>query len=316
MTALPRITDEWIVARRGPRAAIDVRQPYAWLIEPERTRAGALEDVATVFISNRECPFRCLMCDLWKHTTIDRTPEGAVAEQVAWALRQMPKPRHIKLYNAGNFFDVQAIPRRDRDEVARLVSGHETVIVECHPRLVGRESFEFAGRLRGRLEVAMGLETIDPAVMAILNKRMTLSHYADAARRLTDAGIGVRAFILLRGPTQSEAAGIEWARRSIEWAFDTGVECCAIIPTRAGNGAMDELAARGAFEPPRVDSLLAVLEHGVSLGIGRVFADLWDVRNRPGLTAADRSLIARMQHINDMQSLTDAPVVQAAGAQA
>ncbi len=77
-----RIDDRWILSHRGQRNAVDPSRPYATLVEPERTAAGEIEDVATVFITNRECPFRCLMCDLWKDTTETRTPDGAVARQV------------------------------------------------------------------------------------------------------------------------------------------------------------------------------------------------------------------------------------------
>jgi len=306
MPALPQVTDKWILSLRGPRAALDPRRPYAWLIEPERTRAGRVEEVATIFLTNKECPFRCLMCDLWRHTTAERVPEGAVAEQVAWALRQMPGPRHVKLYNAGNFFDLQAIPRDDRRRIGERVRGHETVIVECHPRLVQRDCLEFAERLQGRLEVAMGLETIDPAAMALLNKRMTLDDYAGATRRLTRAEITARAFILLRCPPQSESEGIAWARRSIAWAFETGVECCVVIPTRGGNGAMERMAEAGAFEPPAVGSLLEVLEYGLSLRGGRVFADLWDLRQRADLSLREREQIDRMALLNLTQDLAAA----------
>jgi hypothetical protein len=40
---------------------------------------------------------------------------------------------------------------------------------------------------------------------------------------------------------------------------------------------MERLAERGEFAPPRLESLEAVLEYGLALRRGRVFADLWDV---------------------------------------
>ena len=79
-------------------------RPYAFLVEPERTRAGTIEDTAVIFLTNRECPFRCLMCDLWKNTTDERVPDGAIADQVEHALAHLPPACHVKLYNAGNFF--------------------------------------------------------------------------------------------------------------------------------------------------------------------------------------------------------------------
>lgn len=46
---------------------------------------------------------------------------------------------------------------------------------------------------------------------------------------------------------------------------------------RPGNGAMDLLMARGDFNPPDIHSLETVLEYGIRLNKGRVFADLWDL---------------------------------------
>ena len=51
----------------------------------------------------------------------------------------------------------------------------------------------------------------------------------------------------------------------------------SLIPTRAGNGAMEELARQGHFAPPSLDALEAAMEYGLALRTGRVFLDLWDI---------------------------------------
>jgi radical SAM enzyme (TIGR01210 family) len=274
---LQLITDRWILDQRPPKERVDPWRPHAFFVEPERTRQGTVEDVATLFLVNRECPFRCLMCDLWKNTTDTRVPEGAIVAQVQWALERLPPARHIKLYNAGNFFDAQAIPPADLPRLTELLSPFQTVIIECHPLLVGKRCLDFQKSLRPALQVAMGLETVHPQVLARLNKRMTLGDFERAVRLLREHGIDVRAFILLRPPFLDEEEGIAWAKRSIEYAFALGVECCTVIPTRAGNGAMERLQEQGLFSPPRPESLEEVLEFGVGLARGRVFADLWDI---------------------------------------
>lgn len=303
-SVLPRIDDRWVLSRRGPKATVDSRRPYAFLVEPEFQYEGRVEDVATIFITNKECPFRCLMCDLWKHTTDSRVPAGAVAGQIEFALGELPPAPHVKLYNAGNFFDAQAIPPGDLPRIAELVKRHRTVIIECHPKLVDRRCLDFAGQIEGKLEVAMGLETVDPAVLPRLNKRMSLDDYEGSARFLTSHGIAVRAFILLRAPFQSEAVGLHWAKRSIEWAFSVGVECCVVIPTRAGNGAMEELQSAGHFAPPTIASLESAVAYGLSLKMGRVFADLWDIE-RFAAAPDDLERIARLSHMNLAQQVPD-----------
>ena len=131
----PISSDSWIISQRGPKLAADPFRPHAFFVEPERTRDGRVEDVATVFLTNRECPFRCLMCDLWSYTTDQRVPDGAIAAQVRFALGQLPPARHIKLYNAGNFFDAQAIPPGDLPEPGRaarcLRDGRRSSAIRC-----------------------------------------------------------------------------------------------------------------------------------------------------------------------------------------
>src|SRR5262249_28746650 len=181
-------------AGRRPGHGVAPHRAHAFFVAQERTRHGSIELVATVLLTNRECPFRCLMCDLWKNTTTTRVPAGAVPGQIEQALAALPAVQHVKLYNAGNFFDTQAIPPGDLPRIAELMAPFGSVIIECHPLLVGPRCLAFAERLRGELQVAMGLETVHPDVLPRLNKRMTLADFERAARFLTGHGIPVRAF--------------------------------------------------------------------------------------------------------------------------
>ena len=295
--------DRWILDHRGPRNIVDPGRPYAYLVEPERQHYGEIEDVATVFLSNRECPFHCLMCDLWKNTTEECVPDGSIVSQVEWALSRLSKTKHVKLYNSGSFFDTQAIPRADWSPLAKMLRGYESVVVETHPRTVNEDCVAFSDMLEGILQVAMGLETVDPDVLPRLNKRMDLGHFERATNFLLTAGIGVRAFILLRTPFQNEEEGVEWAQRSIDFAFSIGVECNIVIPTRAGNGAMDWLQAEGHFSPPSVRSLEEALDHGVGSNRGRVFADLWDIEKFFDCPVCGPERAARIRQVNLSQEI-------------
>ncbi len=311
MPAWPSFSDAEILAARPPRRPVDPWRPYAFLTEPECQPDGRVEEVATLFLTNRECPFRCLMCDLWRHTTEATVPAGAIPAQIDHALARLPPTRHVKLYNSGNFFDRRAIPPADHAAIADRVQGFATVIVENHPRLCGEAVLRFRDRLAGRLEVAMGLETVHPEVLPRLNKRMTLEDYARAVAFLRAHDVPVRAFILLRPPFLSEAEGIDWALRSLTWAFDAGVACGVVIPTRPGNGMLERLAAQGLFEPPRLASLERVLEAGLRLRRGRVFVDLWDAER---FFECDRCGPARRERLHRMNlTQTILPPVRCAG---
>ena len=269
--------DKWIVATRVKKNRVDPQKPYIWLVEKERTISGKIEDTAIIFLSNRECPFHCLMCDLWKNTTDKSVPVGAIPDQIEWALKQMPEVKHLKLYNSGSFFDKKAIPEEDYKRIASVIRGFETVIVESHPKFINERCLRFRDMIEPELQVAIGLETVHPEILLKLNKQMSLDDFDNSVNYLTQNGITSRAFILLRPPFMSESEGIYWAKKSIDFAFNAGVECCTVIPVRAGNGAMDLLMEKGDFSLPNIHSLETVLEYGISLDAGRVFADVWDL---------------------------------------
>lgn len=270
------ITNQWILSHRGHKNKVDPQKPYSFLVERERMYNGQIEDIATIFLTNKECPFRCLMCDLWKNTTNETISVGDIPKQIDYALENLPIVKHIKLYNSGNFFDKKAIPLEDYDAIISLLHGFETVLVENHPKFIDRSVFDFRDKLKANLQVAIGLETVHKEVLVKLNKKMTLDDFTSTVKFLSQNDILSRAFILLRPPFLNEAEGIHWAKKSIDLAFASGVECCAIIPTRSGNGALNVLESHGHFHSPKIGSLEEVLKYGISLNKGRVFADLWD----------------------------------------
>ena len=301
----PILTDSWIVSKRGKKNTVNPHRPYAWLVEKERTITGEIEDHAIIFLTNRECPFHCLMCDLWKNTTDDPVAEGNIPEQIEWALNQLPEVKHLKLYNSGSFFDVKAIPERDYKRIASVLSGFKTVIVESHPRLIDKRCLTFRDMLKPDLQIALGLETVNPEVLMKLNKKMTPDDFKSSVSFLTSNGIPSRAFILLRPPYMSEEEGVYWAERSIDFAFGTGVECCTIIPVRAGNGAMDHLLEKGFFTPPGIRSLETVLEYGIGRHAGRVFADTWDLNLISRCAYCSEKRISRLTEMNLSQKVTE-----------
>lgn len=290
--------NRWVQSLRGPKNRLNPWRPYAWLWEKEWGEGGQTLPTATLFLTNKECPFRCLMCDLWRNTLDTPVPEGAIPEQIAWALQQLPSALQIKLYNAGSFFDPQAIPPVDYAPIASLLAPFERVIVESHPRFLGERCLRLQGMLAGQLEVAMGLETAHPAVLDRLNKRMTVETFRKAARFLAKNGISLRVFVLVRPPFLSEEEGVEWAIRSMEVAFAEGARVCTLIPTRGGNGAMEALAEGGLYAPPSLLSLERVQRAGLSLEPrGCVYVDLWDI-HRFAHCVCSSQRIAQLKRMN------------------
>ena len=271
-------------------------RPHGYFVEEECSDNGTAVPVATVLLTNRECPWRCLMCDLWRNTLTQSVPAGAIPAQIDYALERLPAAQQIKLYNAGSFFDPRAIPMKDYAAIAARVQAFDRVIVESHPALVGQACLRFRDLVEARLEVAMGLETVHPEVLPRLNKRMTLDQFSGAARFLKNQGIDLRVFILVKPPFMREPDAVEWAARSIDFAFDCGATVVSLIPTRAGNGAMEALAAQGDFAPPHLTTVELAFEYGLGLRRGRVFVDLWDMQERV------TTRLARLKEMNLRQT--------------
>ncbi|NQV28208.1 MAG: radical SAM protein [Rhodopirellula sp.] len=313
---LSDISDHEILASRPAWNSPGIDRPYEFLVEPERGADGAIENVATIFLTNRECPFRCLMCDLWKNTTVESVPVGAIPQQIDYALERLPAAQHVKLYNSGNFFDTKAIPKDDWRAIVDRVRGFKSVIVENHPKLCGDGCLEFRDLLAAHgveLEIALGLETVHPEVLPRLNKQMTRDDFSQAVTRLRGAGIRLRTFILLRPPFLTEEEGVEWAMRSIEFAFESGVSCSSVVPTRAGNGIMEQLENEGLFSSPLLASMEIVQERGIQLGAGRVFMDTWDAQKFATCAECARDRIQRIADINLNQQVTPRIACQKCG---
>ena len=297
-----------ILELRGPKKKLSPIEPYEFLVESERSASGEVVEVATIFLTNRECPFRCLMCDLWKNTLDEPVRLGDITKQIRFALDRLPSTQTLKLYNSGNFFDSKAIPAGDRQEIAKLCEGFDTVVIENHPNLCNQQCLEFRDELSGHLEIAMGLETVHPEVLPSLNKQMTLDEFRHASEFLVRNDISVRAFVLLKPPYLNEDEGIEWALKSIDFAVECGVSCVAVIPTRAGNGAIDLLQSRGEFSPPKLRSLESVLEQSLAPeNRYRVFADVWDAKQFARCRRCADERIQRIEKMN-MTQKTQTPV--------
>jgi hypothetical protein len=209
----------------------------------------------------------------------------------------------LKLYNSGSFFDPHAIPPQDYAAIAERADRFDRVIVENHPALVGDACLRFRDLLPGRLEIAMGLETAHPGVLAKLNKRMTLDQFSKAANFLRRHDIDVRVFILVQPPYIAPEEALPWVQRGLDFAMEHGATAATLIPTRAGNGAMEVLMERGDFVPPALHTLEAAVEYGLGLKAGRVFADLWGLRESCVHCHAQRT--ARLQDMNLRQVLLD-----------
>ena len=276
--------DRRIRQLRPQKPYVNVWQAHGVLSEDERRPGGVLERTATVFLAGSECPFTCAFCDLWQYTIDGPTPVGAVPAQLSGAIESLgapPLPHRIKLYNASNFFDRRAVPAEDLPRIAELCSPFDAVTVESHARLLGPPVLLFQRLLRGRLEIAMGLETVHPDALPRINKHLDLARFDMAAAFLHKHDIDVRVFVLLGAPHVPASESVEWTVRTARYAVERGAAVVSIIPVRGGNGEMERLQQAGLFIPPTRAQLNEVLAACADVDAAVVSADPWDLDKLP-----------------------------------
>lgn len=297
--------DRWVRERRPAKVIKPLDRPIDSWAEEECLHDREPGTVGTIILNNGECPFSCLMCGYWRDTTDETPREGLVAGQVRWAISRLPPLRSVKLYNCGNFFDPNAIPSADIDEIAGIVRRMDLVVVECHPALVGPPAVRFARSLDGRLEVAMGLEVAHVQILALLNKKMSLGMFRRAAEFLRGEGILVKAFILVKPPFLGEAEALRIGRETVDFARQAGVDAVALIPTVTTPGAMEEIGRKGYFRPPHLRTLYEVARYALESTDLRVLVDLWDFDNLARCDRCRPALREAFLQVNRYQRLPE-----------
>jgi radical SAM enzyme (TIGR01210 family) len=289
--ATGKLRDRFVLERRGVRKEFNPWLYQQLVIEDERTDQNTVARTGTVFLTGKECAWRCVMCDLWQYTTRSDTPPGAIPAQLGAAFAELQRTNQpvaqIKLYNASNFFDAHAVPESDYAAIARHLSTLDRVVVESHPALIGARVYRFLDLLRAsserdvQLEVAMGLETAQPDALERMNKGLTREQFAQAAQTLHEHGVALRVFLLISPPFIPSNEQDRWLIESVDFSFACGATAVSLIPSRGGNGAMETLAAETLFVPPHLNDIERSLDAAlVAVGErpGRVFVDLWDLQ--------------------------------------
>jgi hypothetical protein len=302
---------------RGAKLPVDARRPVAQWDEWEVETPGHAVATRVLLLVGAECRFSCTMCDLWKHTLDRPTRSGDLPEQIRFGLSapwniatgtDTSHQRWIKLYNSSNFFDAYNVPTDDLAQIASLVGSFERVIVENHPRLLSDDIRHFRNSLAGRLEVAMGLETIHPQLLAWLNKKMTATDFAHACQTLTSMDIDLRSFVLLGLPGLSHAESIHWCLESLRFAKSNRVRHCSVIPMRAKDGILLRLEKEGHFSNIDAFMLEKVMERALQEGIRIVTADLWDWEKLAGhCDVCRRARRERLEAMNLQQQVVERP---------
>ncbi|HEY0527585.1 MAG TPA: hypothetical protein VGD02_02055, partial [Gemmatimonadaceae bacterium] len=172
------------------------------------------------------------------------------------------------------------------------------VTVESHANTIGEKTLAFSRKLRGRLEVAIGLETIHPVARERLNKKLDLERFCRAAHLLSANEIDKRVFVLLGAPYVPRGEAVDWTVRTVEYALEQGAAVVSVIPVRSGNGEMERLQSLGDFFPPTMSDIEETLDRCRSLSPAVVTADLWDVHRFSSCDSCGPARVERLKRIN------------------
>ena len=268
------------------RNALSADTPYLVVEELEPDGRGGQVDTMTVFLTASECPIGCSMCDLYRNTLTTATPEGAIPRQLDAALQKRLVPGEtrdaaresgwLKLYNSGNFFDPRSIPPSDYRSIAERCQGFSRIVVENHPKIGAERLRTFRDLLQAPLEIAVGLETVQPRWLRRLGKQMSRDEFDHYATWIRSEKIDLRVFLIIGVPGISVTESVRWARLSARHAIANGARHVSLIPARSGhgwNGNSDQLPHFSSGD------LLELQQAAILDAEGRaaITIDLWDV---------------------------------------
>jgi radical SAM enzyme (TIGR01210 family) len=260
------------------RRALSTDRPYLVIDEREPDGHGGEVETTTLFLTASTCPVGCSMCDLHRNTLPGPTPPGAIPAQLDFALADRSHSGWIKLYNSGNFFDPRSIPPHDYQAIAARCNEHgfSRVVVENHPKFGPDRLRRFNGLIDAPLEVAVGLETVQPRWLDRMRKQMTRDDFDSYANWLTSVGVDLRVFLIIGVPGVSVSEAMRWARISTRHAVARGARHVSLIPARIGHGWNGDAEQLPTLS---IDALIELQDAVIADADGRaaVTVDLWDV---------------------------------------
>ena len=208
-------------------------------------------------------------------------------------------PRRIKLYNASNFFEPRAVPPDGPAGARGPARGRSPESPWMPSAARRRRVLRVRARIRGRLEVAMGLETIHPEALPHLNKRRASTTSTERRRACGRHDIGVRAFVLVGAPFVPAERERRLGRalgglgpRAGRRRWSRSSRCAAATASSSAwpRPASSRRRPCATSRPP--------WKARWRLGRGVVVADLWDAERLPGCPACRAARVERLARMN------------------
>lgn len=256
----------------------------------------------------------CSMCG-YSRDTLGRSATSAEhAHQLEEAVADYRGEPYVKVYTSGSFLDDREVDAESRLAFVRAFAGRaRRLLLETLPEFATPEHLQpLADAFGGELEVALGLETTDPTVLArYVHKSAAPRDYLAAADRVRALGLRAKAYLLLKPPYLTESEAVADVVRSIGEAaphFDS----LSVNPVHIQNGTVVEwLYHRGRYRPPWLWSVAEALRQGAE---HRGSARLVSFPTAGGLPrgphncgTCDRRVLARIEEASLAQDFSSLP---------
>jgi len=212
----------------------------------------------------------CLMCG-YNLVSSQSITIGDLRAQLSAALSRYENERLVKVYTSGSFLDPQEIPPEFRKEFYQSFPQADRILFESRPEFVTPENLATVSQ--ERTEVALGLESANDSVLqTAIRKGFTFSDYLRAVDVLSDAGVVLRTYLLLKPPFLTEREGVRDVLESVS-KVSRYSESISINPVNVQKGTLVErLWKKGDYRPPWLWSLVEVLKKSKDLSSCRVFS--------------------------------------------
>jgi archaeosine synthase beta-subunit len=207
----------------------------------------------------------CSMCGYSKDTLGRSATPEELAEQTTRALARYSDEPYVKVYTSGSFLDDREVDPESRRWFVRAFSGRaRRLLFETLPEFATPANLEpLRSEFAGELEVALGLETTDPVVLArYVHKSAAPSDYLAAGDRVRSLGLRAKAYLLLKPPYLTEDESIADVVGSVAEAAPH-FDALSVNPVHIQNGTVVEwLYHRGRYRPPWLWSVVEALQRG------------------------------------------------------
>jgi archaeosine synthase beta-subunit len=257
--------------RPPPGAPPTAREPVnLWsedeAIGPDRVRAFV------AILRTRGCYWAdvkgCSMCGYARDTLGRSASVEELATQLDRILERYRDEPYVKIYTSGSFLDDREVDPGSRVRLAKAFGGRaRRLLFETLPEFATESSVgEVRDAFGGELEVALGLESTQPEVLArLINKGESPSEYLAAADRIRSFGVRPKAYLLLKPPYLTEAESVADVVTSIGVAASR-FDAISVNPVHIQNGTVVEwLFRRGRYRPPWLWSLVDAMRAGAAI---------------------------------------------------